>query len=125
MKAIQADVMPLKMISLLLHTSFGSQRVSDMMFPPYSEGKKVSRMTSRRPFTASSHFVCEEFFALMLSVNTRRVVNRGYTYISIHVCRTTQHSAIIVRPLAIPLRRAAVLDDCRVGHIPSAVVHQW
>ena len=49
---------------------------------------------------------------------------RDVIYISIHICRTTQQSAVIVRPLAIPLRRATVLDVYRVGHIPRIVVQQ-
>jgi hypothetical protein len=47
----------LKRISLLLQTSFGSQRTSDMMLPPYLVGKNMSRVLLSRPSTAVAHFV--------------------------------------------------------------------
>ena len=58
-------VMPLKRISLLLHASVGSQRVS-LMTPLYLLGKKVSIVTFNRPLTASSH-VLEFVFVQLVS----------------------------------------------------------
>lgn len=55
--ASQTDVRPLNRISLLLQSSLGSHRNSDIMLPPYLVGKKVSRVTLRRPLTASCHLV--------------------------------------------------------------------
>lgn len=57
-KASQADVRPLKRISLLLQTSLGSQRISDMAWS-YFAGKKVSKVTFRRPLTAFCHLVLD------------------------------------------------------------------
>ena len=63
--AIHMAVMPLKRISLLLHASVGSQRVS-LMTPLYLLGKKVSIVTFNRPLTASSH-VLEFVFVQLVS----------------------------------------------------------
>lgn len=56
-KASQEETSPLKMISLSLQTSSGSQRISDMMLLPNFAGKNLSRVTLRRPWVAVSHLV--------------------------------------------------------------------